>query len=228
MKYIFLDDETGGIGLDKSLLTVYLMVTDDKWKFLGDLYLFLKPEDGVYRVTGESMSIHGINLSEHDKIAMPYKEGGKTLYNFLKKHSDEGRDKLTPVGHGVKGDIDHIIDKLVSRGTWDTFCSYRVLDTSSTVQFLKTVGVFPDITGSLESLAKHFGIIESDWHNEMDEPNCIVTNDLHDAKVDTMVTFKVLQKLIEMVKPLKDNEIHDPDCRCESCLGTIDFAKIKR
>jgi hypothetical protein len=39
----------GGLEREKySLLSVYLMATDDKFNVIGDLYLYLKPDDGIY------------------------------------------------------------------------------------------------------------------------------------------------------------------------------------
>ena len=200
MKYIFLDCEMGGIELKYSLLTAYFIVTDHEFKKLGDLYLYVKPDDGDYLVSGQGMGINGIDIYQHDCKAITQKNAGKLLYNFIKEHSNDGKDKLTPGGHAVKGDIEHVIDKLISRGTWENFCSYRMLDTSMIAQFLKSVGKLPEeVSGSIESLAKHFGIIKENWHNSMSDEE-FVTNDLHDAKVDTLVTIRVLQELIKLVK----------------------------
>jgi DNA polymerase III epsilon subunit-like protein len=187
MSYIILDTETGGIGLDKSLLTAYFMVCDNDFVVKDELYLRVKPDDGVYRVTGEAMAINKIDLPRHDKISITYKEAGTVLYKFLQKnYTDDQKEKLIPVGHGMSGDLDHIFDKLVRRSTWETFVSYRRLDTSVTVQFLKSCGVFPDsVSGSLESLCEHF---------------YISNGSLHDARVDAVNTKEVLIKLMNIIK----------------------------
>ena len=71
--------------------------------------------------------------------------------------------------------------------TWETFVSYRKLDTQAVCQFLKSCNRFPDdVSGSLESIAKYFNI-------PIDE------NDLHDAKVDTLLTVEVFKKLREHI-----------------------------
>jgi hypothetical protein len=183
--YIILDGEMGGIGLDKSLLTMYFRVTDKDFNLVDELYLYLKPNDNIYRVTGEAMSINKINLVEHDWKSVTYKEGGTALYNFLSKNSINivGSIKLVPVGHGMNGDLDHIWDKLISRNTWETFISYRRLDTSVALQFLKACDLFPDtVSGSLDSLIQHFGIK--------------VEGNLHDARTDTLCTLECLKKMI--------------------------------
>lgn len=195
--YIVLDCETGGIGLDKSLLTFYFQITDNKFNSIAELDLAMKPDDGIYRITGEAMGINKINLIEHDKIAIPYKQAGTLLYNFLKDNFKGSDDRYVPVGHGMSGDLDQIFDKLMKRATWETFCSYRRLDTSVACQFLRSCNLLPDtVSGSLESLKNYFKL-----------PN----GELHNAKYDTITTLEVLKRLIKLVndlRPIKnvDNE----------------------
>lgn len=185
MKYLGIDCEMGGRELKYSLLTVCLVVLDDKFQKLGDLYLQVKPDGGDYIVSGQGMEVNKINLQDHDKIAIPYKQAKSPLYEFLKKNS-EGL-KLVPVGHGVKGDIKHIIDKLISEGSWEQFCSYHYIDTSVVLQFLRACGKMPfDTDGSVEALAKYF--------------NIKVEGNLHDARTDTELTIEVLKKFIEIGK----------------------------
>ncbi len=186
--YLALDNEMGGIGLEYSLLTVYLAALDKDFKKISSLYLYLKPNDEIYRVCGRAMGINKINLVEHDKIAITYKEGGTKLYNWLKEMSNDGKNLLTPIGHGIYGDVELIIHNLISRGSWEKFTSYRKLDTQAVVQFLKAAGVFTeDISGSLDSLATHFKL-----HNDI--------NKLHDAEYDTDLTIGVLKELIKLTK----------------------------
>lgn len=190
--YLFLDNEMGGLDKEKhSLLTVYLMMTDDNYNVLGDLYLYLKPDDGIYKVVADAMAINKIDLVEHDKKAIFYKQGGSQLYNWLKQSTDNGRVKATVVGHGVYGDVEWIIHHLISRGSWETFTSYRKLDTSAVAQFLKSVDMFPEtVSGSLVSLAKYFGV-------PVDE------NAAHDAKYDTELTYKVFLEMRQKLLGLK-------------------------
>jgi hypothetical protein len=183
MKYLHIDCEMGGRDLKYSLLTAYFLVTDDSFRCLGDLYLQVKPDDGDYIVSGEGMRVNGINLQEHDKVATPYKQAKPLLFNFLKALSNGGH--LTPVGHGVKGDISHVIDKLISEGSWNQFCTYHYIDTSVVLQFLRACGKMPvDCDGSVSALAKHFGIL--------------VEGNLHDARVDAKLTADVLWKMIQL------------------------------
>lgn len=195
MGYVFLDCEMGGLEKEKySLLTTYLLFTDDNFNFVSDLNLILRPNDGIYKVCGEAMNVNRIDLKVHDTMAITYKEGGTKLYKWLQSitgnipdsygpRTETAHVRATIVGHGVYGDVEWICHHLMSKATWETFTSYRKLDTSAVCQFLKACNMFPeDVSGSLISLAKHFNI-------PVDE-NCV-----HDAKYDTELTFKVFMAL---------------------------------
>ena len=189
MKYLHIDCEMGGREKDYSLLTAYFLVTDDQFSPMGNLSLSVKPDDGSYIVSGQGMSINKINLQEHDKIALPYKQAKPLLFNFLKEQS--AGSHLTPVGHGIRGDIEHLQDKLISVGSWEQFCTYHFIDTSVVLQFLRACGKMPlDCDGSVEALAKHFNI----WGNPCDEDK------FHDAKFDAEITAQILKKFIDLGK----------------------------
>lgn len=186
--YLFLDAEYGGLEKENySLLTIYLMMTDDSFNVIGDLSLFLKPDNGIYQVCASAMNVNKIDLVKHDTIAIPYKEGATKLYNWLKTMTDDGKTKTIVVGHGIHGDIEWIVEHLITLGSWEKFTSYRKLDTSVVCQFLKACNLFPiDVSGSLTSLAKYFNV-------EVDE------NKTHSADYDVKLTFKVfiaLRKLL--------------------------------
>lgn len=184
--YIGIDTETGGIGSDTSLLTAYFGLYDKDLELVDDLYLFCKPDDGVYRVTGRAMEINGINLAEHDKVAErneTIKHTGSLKY-WLKNHCKHlylektefdpicGYDvtfeifnpqtrnnTLKPLGHNVKFDITKVTENIISESDWNAFVSYRVLDTGTIGGFAIEVGLIPPtINASLSSLAEYFGV----------------------------------------------------------------------
>jgi DNA polymerase III alpha subunit (gram-positive type) len=188
-QYIFLDAEFGGLEKDKySLLSVYLMATDESFKRMDELSLFLKPDDGIYKVCASAMKVNKINLVEHDKIAITYKEGSTKLYNWLKQLTDDGKEKLIVVGHGVYGDVEWIIHHLISLGSWDKFVSYRKLDTQAVMRFLIACNIISDeVSGSLVSIGKFFGID-------------VKESDAHNAEYDTHLTWKVFLALREYLK----------------------------
>lgn len=185
LKYLHLDCEMGSGDLSSSLLTSYFMVTDDKFNVIDTLYLQTKPDDGIYILSGQGMIVNKINIQEHDKIAIPYKQAKPLLFNFLKQHSSSCR--LTPVGHGVLGDIRHVKDKLISSGSWEQFCSYHFIDTSVVLQFLRVCGKMPmDTDGSVEALSKYFNIVQ-------------FAGEYHNAEFDVRMTAKILEKMIGLI-----------------------------
>jgi len=185
MKYIAIDNETGGLG-DVSLLTSYFAVLDSDLRIMDDLYLYLKPADGVYRIEPQALEINGIKLSAHDAMAETSSTAGQKLFKFLKHYSNDGADKLIPLGHNVTFDVLGIHDNLLNRNTFEKFTSYRKLDTAIIAQFLKLAGKLPDeVSGSLGSLASHFEI-----------PN----DQAHDAKADVLVTIEVLKSMLKLAE----------------------------
>ena len=182
--YLFMDCEMGGRELKYSLLTAYFLATDAKFRKVGEMYLEVKPDDGCYIVSGQGMSVNKINLQEHDKRAICYKDAKGAFFAFLSVvYKKLGR--LTPVGHGVKGDIEHCIGRLTSQGSWEQFCTYHYIDTSVFLQILRAQGKMPaDGDGSIVALADQFDIK--------------VEGEDHDCRVDTLKTMGVFQKMLTL------------------------------
>ena len=193
--YLHLDAEMGGRELKYSLLTAYFMVTDADFKVLDTLYLHVKPDDSDYIVSAQGMACNKIDLVQHDKMAMPYKQAKGELYNFLRRNAAKGSCKLTPVGHGVRGDIDHVLDKLISWGSWEQHCTYHYIDTSVVLQYLRACGKLPmNIDGSVQGLAEYFQII----NDSIVLPGA--SQQWHDAAFDTKMTAAVYKKMVELGK----------------------------
>jgi DNA polymerase III epsilon subunit-like protein len=194
-QFITIDNETGGIEKDKSLLTVYAGVFDVNFKFVDELYLYLKPPDDAYIVTAEALRINRINLIEHQTKAVPYKEGATKLYDFIKKHSEDGKNRLVPVGQNVTFDIDHIHDKLILKKNWDKFCSYRIRDTGILAGSMQDAGMIDEaVSGGLYTLLDYFGVP-------------YVKEELHDARVDALKTLELYQKMIEFMRSVYNGSI---------------------
>jgi DNA polymerase III alpha subunit (gram-positive type) len=185
--FLALDTETGGIGLDKSLLEATFVSLDEGFNVHERLELKIKPNDLIYHVTAEALSINNINLVEHDKVAITEGKAGTLLYNFLKKQYLENKsEKLIPLGHNVKFDCVIIEEKLIS--SWDQFVSYRVIDTCVIAQFLRVIGKLPkDVECSLKGLRKHFGI-----------SLILPTGELHSASYDVDLSIEVFRNLIRI------------------------------
>lgn len=192
MKYIALDCEMGGIDLKYSLLTVYLRVLDKDFRMVNDLYLYLRPDDGDYVLTARGMEVNRINLVEHDKRAITYKEGKDILRRWLYGLSQmNGWNRLNPLGHNVGGDIKHVQDKLIDREKWEQYVSYRFRDTAVFGGGLIDKGLVPEasggaegVSGSLSSWANYFGL----------KP----VGELHDAKTDVLLTIEVYKAMLKV------------------------------
>lgn len=186
MKFIAFDIESGGIGTDKTLLTVYLALLDKELNTLADIELYIKPDDGVYHVTAGGLEVNKINLVEHDKVAITYKQAGTALYTFLSRNVPPDI-KLIPLGHGIAFDCNFLQETIISKGSWQKFVSYRCMCTSSIARFLMECGKLSSgLSGSLESLSEYFGVKK--------------TGDYHNAKVDTLATIEVYKNLIRINK----------------------------
>lgn len=186
MKYLVLDTESGSRHANSTLLTAYFLVTDANFKTLDELYLYLKPDgDDHYIVDAQGLAVNKINLVEHDKVAISYKQAKSQLYDFLKKHAVN--ERLTPLGHAVRGDISRIVSNLISQGSWEQFCTYHYIDTSVVLQYLRACGLMDeDCDGSVTDLAAHFGVI--------------VEGADHDCRVDTLKTLGVFREFIKIGK----------------------------
>lgn len=184
--YLPMDNETGGLQEGVSLLSTYMEVVDEDDKVIDSLELYVRPNNGLYKVEAQGLEVNKINLVEHDKIAITYSEAGQILFKFLKKNSNDGAIKLIPVGKNVAGDVRWLQEHLLGKKTMDKFVSYRVLDITGIAMALQIKGKLPsDIGLSLTSLVNHFGII--------------IPGALHEAKYDTQATMAVWKKMLELM-----------------------------
>lgn len=189
MKYLAFDTETGGLDPKKtSLLTAYFAVLDENFNAIEELDLKIKGDKNeIYHVTGEALKINGINLAELHGENRNLTKGLAALQvsDLIRKHSEEGKTPLIPIGHNVDFDIGFVNEHLIPKDLWDRYVSYRKLDTSSTANFLKAKKIIPDnISGKLESLAKFFNID-------------IGKGSYHNAKIDTVVCVKLLEAMLK-------------------------------
>lgn len=183
--YLAFDVEAGGIHTGFSLLSAYFAVLDKDLNIMGDLNLLIKPDDGVYILSAGGMKVNKIDIVEHDKHAITYKEAATAIYDFIKKWSANGANKLIPLGHNVSFDISFVVAKTLSKKSWDQFVGYRTMDTTTLSLALIQTGKLPLQNAGLEVLAKHFNA---------------PTFEAHTAKGDTHATIHVAKSLLEMMK----------------------------
>ena len=181
-----IDTETGGLLPESSLLTAYFgfyELTNGKFNRVDELDLKIKPNDDVYHLTAESLDINKINIVEHNKMAISEKLAGQQLYKKLENWHRIAKEKLIPVGHNVGFDIRKVTTTLISMGSWESFVSYRVMDTCTIAQFYRICEKLPDnISCSLGHLAAYYKIHTNGKR--------------HEAKCDVETTMAVLENLI--------------------------------
>lgn len=164
-KYLAVDTETGGLSEDVSLLTAYLAVLDKDLQIIDELDLAIRPDDDVYHVTAEALSINKIDLVKHQAASMSRGKAGELLREFLIRNSANGSYKILPLGHNVKFDLDRLYANVLNHKEAQKYVSYRALDTGAVGEFLKSEGLIPEsVSGSLSSYVEHLGVAKREAH----------------------------------------------------------------
>jgi DNA polymerase III epsilon subunit-like protein len=182
--YIALNTETGGLGDEVSLLTLYLGVLDQHFNLMAELDLCVKPNDGLYHIQPQALTVNKIDLVAHEKVAITYDQAASKIYEFLNSINPGGKLKLIPIGHNVAFDIRFLCEKTLSKKSWDKFVGYRCLDSGTISRFLMEANLLPYQNASLGDLASYFGI----------------TFDAHTAKGDALASMEVMKKMIDLAK----------------------------
>lgn len=187
-KYLSLDCEMGGIGSDKSLLSLGLVLLDENLQEVDTRHYKIKPNDGVYRVTAGGLAVNKIDIVEHDKVAQTYDSTNTLLRHTLYEWTSAKTAKLIPIGKQVDGDLAQIWDKLLSRDAWEQFVSYRKIEVSSIMLFLQQLGLLPEFKGSLTDCISYYGIPDSGLHDALEDARMTAT--VYKAMLNTVKFFK--------------------------------------
>lgn len=192
MTLLGIDTEATGLPPEAQLLTLYMGILDDNFKIIQSLDLKIKPDPingrTVYsHIEVEALAVNKIDLIDHDKVAITYKQSKTIVYKWLEEmYSLYGH--LTPFGNMVQGDVDKICECLISRGAWDNFCDRRVIELSGIGKTLQLMGKIPETQSlSLSKISKYFEMQVDD-------------NLLHTAKYDVEVGAFVLKKYLDLLK----------------------------
>lgn len=185
-----MDCESGGLSDEVSLLSAYFEIVDKDWNVVDTLDLYIKPNDGLYKVEAGGLEVNKINLVEHDKKAITYSEAGQLLFRFLNINSNQGKIKIVPLGKNVSGDVRWVNKHLLNKGNWERFCSYRTMDISPFARALQIQGkIPPDVGLSLFSLRDFL-----ETKGLMPE----IEGNPHEAKYDTKLTVDVFRGLLAL------------------------------
>ncbi len=88
------------------------------------------------------------------------------------------------LGQAVEADKESVIENLISETSWEDFICNVSLDTLSIATFLRDCGRLDLPSLSLKSLGDYFKLN---------------TENMHDAKVDAILTWQVYQKLQQLI-----------------------------
>lgn len=182
-KYLAIDVETTGLTTAFSLLNVSLRALDSEFNEIKS-WFFCSP--GPYMVNTVALGINNINLIDNHKASLPPDQVYALMAEIASEFEvdDEGKTKCYVLGHNVQFDI-KFCEKYVPG--WELLnLSYRARDSKIVAQFLVDCGLLPgDLSTSLESVAKHFG----------------VTHTPHTAESDTYATVEIYKKMMDLLKP---------------------------
>lgn len=186
--FLAYDTETGGLDPDKhSILTYHGILLTKEFEIIDEIGFNLKPDNGDYCVTPKALETNGINLVEHDKVAIPYSQAGQEFKSFLAKYCENGSPypkRLFAVGQNIQFDYGFVtktfakdaMDKYMTRGGVDLYTLSLTLNSLGKIRNLKN--------WQLGTMCKFFEV-------EFQAHNC---------KEDIHATVKCIKKCLELMK----------------------------
>lgn len=184
------DVETTGLDQGTTSLTEVALVHYNGEERLSELRLRILPKQeklinlGALRVTKQNLD--SLYINAHAPADAAY-----MITNYLcnKVIPVVGNKELRILGHNVSGDIARIKSLLQEHNIvgWDEIFSYRLIDTATIGEFLRTCGALEMDKMSLENLAKALGIDTTKY-------------EFHTALGDTDVTFAVYFAMLKLMR----------------------------
>lgn len=164
---LVLDVETGGLTPTTSLLSLGMILIDEKsLEVIDEIELFLKPDNGIYAVTPQALQVNQIDLVEHEKWAESYSRSYPKLLKFFSGNEINGC-----IGHNIAFDLGFVFKFLIRKTKWDKLCGYRNIDTAGIARFLGNAGILPKMSYSLENLCAYYRINPPD-HTALKDAQC--------------------------------------------------------
>jgi DNA polymerase III alpha subunit (gram-positive type) len=168
MKFLVADSESGGPGIEYSLLTVCLKVYEGSSPstatLIDSLNLMIKHKD--YHISAQGMQVNKIDLVKLEKEGISLKDSTQLFYKFLKKHSPSEKAELILVGHGVSGDVRLFVHNLISEQNWNKMVIRLHMDTLSFASTLRGMGAFNASQPlKLKSLCDYAGLGPFNYHD---------------------------------------------------------------
>lgn len=185
------DTETGGLDENTAdVLTFYMCIIDEDFKFQEGLYLKLKPNDGRLPVAeAGALRVNGIDLKAHleDPDTITYAEARVKIIEMVKKYlKRRGRfSNIRPLGYNVPFDMRWVLKHILTPKDWEDLFHYQFVDVMQNVNFLKDSGWFPKDLGKLTTVAEYMQVPKRMAHN---------------AQEDTLMTVDVHVKIVDLMK----------------------------
>lgn len=190
MHVLGMDVETTGLDQDTTSLTEIALVHYNGRERQSELNIRVVPKQeklvnlGALKVTKQNLDSLYDNAYATDMAAY-------TVTNYLVKEvlPKVGNKELRILGHNVSGDIARVKGLLKENKIvgWDEIFSYRVIDTGTIGEFMRTCGAIEMDKMSLENLAKALGIDVTKYK-------------FHTALGDTDVTFEAYFKMLDLMR----------------------------
>lgn len=155
MKLLSIDTETGGLSpINEDLLSIGLAVWEDG--VVGKQKEILVKGT---RVTQAAMMINKINLEEHNKNAL---EPSAAPYQMIKFVTEENLFQYPVIllGHNIHHDVSFLRAHFQrhSKLIFNSYFSYRTVDTMSILYFLFEVGIIEKRLDTLDQALIYFGL----------------------------------------------------------------------
>lgn len=182
MKRLVIDTETTGLSphYNKTLTVGMLLIDVEKQhlKILDENHIFVKHDN--YNSNRSALKVNGINLEEHDKIAIPPQEACSEINQFITKNILQ---ETPVVGHNISFDKRFLM-ALFDQGEDNHKFHHETEDTMFMWRTLQNQGRVPQgMNSKLGTVANHFDI---DYEKA------------HDALADCHITAKVYHNLLKV------------------------------
>ena len=175
LKYLVLDTETGGFSEKKhDMLSIGYIVTTKTLRVIekGEILVKGNPR----RVTKGALKVNGINLKEHNKVALTKREAVKVLDKVISRHWE--KKKPTLIGQNVPFDIRFM--KVLYKVTRKEFTpDYTMIDLRSIWQGLIAFGKVTTANSKQDTILDYLG----------------KRSKRHSALVDAENVLKVLRRI---------------------------------
>lgn len=181
-KYMSLDTETGGFSeKDQDILSIGYVVTTDRLKTIEKGEILIKGDPS--RVEEQALKVNGINLEEHNKVALTPEQAASQFQEIITKHWDNNHPTL--IGQNVLFDVKFV--KALFESTGRKFVpDYTMIDLKPIWQALVAFGKVKTANAKQDTIMDYLKIRSSGKR--------------HSALTDAVNVLKILRKIKKQVK----------------------------